>query len=159
MDIQISSNFERLLFDLGGRDPVLLSGLMQGFDARGTMVLPPAMREAAARWFRAERVDEQEMQGALSWAWRATGQLIDPHTAVGLAAARRRAGELEGPIVTLATAHPAKFPDAVERATGVRPALPVRHRGLFDRAERFERLPADAAAVRAHVLERTLATA
>ena len=81
----------------------------------------------------------------------ATGVLVDPHTAVGIGAARAcRTGE--SPMVALATAHPAKFPDAVERATGIRPELPARLADLFDRPERFDVLPAEVEAVRAHVL-------
>lgn len=151
MDIQISSNFERLLFDLTGRDAQMLCDLMQGFELSGRMTLPPAMRDEAARLFLAQRVEEASMQSAMNWAWNAAGQTIDPHTAVGLAAARARASDLDGPIVTLATAHPAKFPDAVERATGIRPPLPPAHRHLFDRTERFDRLPADLDTIRAYV--------
>jgi hypothetical protein len=87
------------------------------------------------------------MMGALQWAHSACGQLIDPHSAIGLAAARRAEAEIAGPIDTLATAHPAKFPDAVERASGVRAGLPRRVAHLFDRAERYDRLPADAQAL------------
>ncbi len=151
MDIQVSSNFERLLFDLSGRDGAAVAAMMQGFEASGRLDLSPAMRAEASRWFIAQRVDETAMQGALSWAWRTCGELIDPHTAVGLAAARANAARLDGPIVTLATAHPAKFPEAVERATGIRPTLPPAQRHLFDRAERYDRLPADLDTIRAYV--------
>lgn len=151
MDIQVSSNFERLLFDLHGRDGQALAATMQAFEQTGRMQLTDAQRTEAARLFRAERVDETQMMGALQWAHSACGQLIDPHTAIGLAAARRAEPEIDGPIVTLATAHPAKFPDAVERASGLRPGLPRRVAHLFDRAERYDRLPADAAALKAYI--------
>ena len=82
----------------------------------------------------------------------ATGVLVDPHTAVGIGAARRSPAPASRPMVALATAHPAKFPDAVERATGIRPPLPDRLADLLDRPERFEVLPAEVEAVRAHVL-------
>jgi threonine synthase len=154
MDIQVSSNFERLLFDLHGRDGAALAAAMQGFEASGKLSLTEAQRAEAAALFLAERVDEPRMMQALAWAHAEAGQLLDPHTAIGLAAARARAAELEGPIVTLATAHPAKFPDAVERATGQRPPLPRRVAHLFDREERYERLPADAAALKAHIRSR-----
>ena len=90
----------------------------------------------------------------MRWAFEATGELIDPHTAIGLAAARALASDVAGPVVTLATAHPAKFRSAVERAAGHRPALPARAAGLFDREERYDTLPADLAAVEAYVAAR-----
>ncbi|MCG2842756.1 threonine synthase [Sandaracinobacter sp. RS1-74] len=151
MDIQVSSNFERLLFDLHGRDGAALAATMASFEATGRMALSEAQRAEAGKLFLAERVDETGMMQALAWANSECGQLLDPHTGVGLAAARARADELPGPIVTLATAHPAKFPEAVERATGVHPSLPRRVQHLFDREERFERLPADAEALKAHI--------
>jgi threonine synthase len=154
MDIQISSNFERLLFDLHGRDGAALAATMAQFEATGRMVLSPAQRAEAASLFRAERVDEGQMMQALQWAHANCGQLLDPHTAIGLAAARRVEADVPGPIVTLATAHPAKFPDAVERASGNRPGLPRRVAHLFDRKERFDRLPADAAALKAYIRAR-----
>jgi threonine synthase len=154
MDIQVSSNFERLLFDLHGRDGAALAAAMQGFEAAGRLALTETQRAEAAALFLPERVDETRMRQAMQWAHAEAGQLLDPHTAVGLAAARTRESDLEGPIVTLATAHPAKFPDAVERATGLRPPLPRRVAHLFDREERFVRLPADAAALKAHIAGR-----
>ena len=154
MDIQVSSNFERLLFDLHGRDGQALAATMQSFEKTGRMALTDAQRTEAARLFRAERVDEPDMMGALQWAHANCGQLLDPHTAIGLAAARRAEAGIAGPIVTLATAHPAKFPDAVERASGTRPGLPRRVAHLFDRAERYDRLPADADALKAYIREK-----
>ncbi len=154
MDIQVSSNFERLLFDLHGRDGTALASTMRVFESTGRMQLTDAQRADAAKLFRAERVDEGDMMGALQWAHSACGQLMDPHTAIGLAAARRAEARIEGPIVTLATAHPAKFPDAVERASGVRPGLPRRVGHLFDRAERYDRLPAEAEALKAYIRDR-----
>ncbi len=158
MDIQVSSNFERLLFDLHGRDGAATAGAMTGFEATSAMALPLALRAAAAERFTSVRVDPDTMAQALRWAAEASGELIDPHTAIGLAAARSAAHDLSGPIVTLATAHPAKFPDAVERAAGRRPGLPARIAGLFDRSERYETLPADLALVEAYVAERATPT-
>ncbi len=152
MDIQVSSNFERLLFDLDGRDGAATAAAMAGFETARRLALPPAMRTAAARLLVSARIDPGTMAQALRWAVEATGELIDPHTAIGLAAARSAA--VDGPVVTLATAHPAKFPDAVERASGHRPALPARVAGLFDREERYATLPADLAAVEAYVAAR-----
>ena len=155
MDIQVSSNFERLLFDLGGRDGAGLAAMMTGFEATYAMTLSPAVRAAAGELLVSARIDAGTMAQTLRWAAEATGELLDPHTAIGLAAARD-AG-VAGPIVTLATAHPAKFPDAVERATGRRPALPPRVGGLFDREERYATLPADLATVEAYVADRAVA--
>ena len=155
MDIQVSSNFERLLFDLHGRDGAALAAAMQGFEQTGSLKLSDAQRAEASKLFLASRVNEAGMMQALAWANSECGQLIDPHTGVGLAAARARAEDCDGPIVTLATAHPAKFPDAVERATGIRPGLPRRVAHLFDREERYEHLPADETALKAHIRSRT----
>lgn len=151
MDIQVSSNFERLIFDLLDRDGVRTAALLQDFEARGALALPADLLAAARTRFAAARVDRAEMAEAMRWAHRHCGQLIDPHTAIGLAAARRLAAGTEGPIVTLATAHAAKFPDAVEAITGVRPPLPTRLADLFDRPERMARLPADKAALMAFI--------
>ena len=153
MDIQVSSNFERLLFDAGGRDGTALAEQMRGFEAVRTMQLTNAQAEGAAALFASDRVTVEEMALAMRWACERAGQVIDPHTAIGLAAARR-AGIEDAPVVTLATAHPAKFPDAVERATGVRPALPGRMGDLFDREERYATLPATFEAVTGYIAER-----
>ncbi len=155
MDIQVSSNFERLLFDLGGRDGAATAAQMAGFEASKAMTLTNAQASGAAALFTSARIDGDGMAMAMRWAHENAGQIIDPHTAIGLAAAR--ASDISGdvPIVTLATAHPAKFRDAVERATGVRPSLPQRLSGLFDREERFDSLPATLEAVRGYVLERS----
>ncbi len=151
MDIQVSSNFERLLFDVGGRDGAALAAQMAGFEASKAMQLTNAQREGAARLFTSARVDPDEMAQAIRWAWDASGELLDPHTAIGLHAARTADLPALVPVVTLATAHPAKFRDAVERATGHRPALPARIGDLFDREERFAELPGDYAAVADYV--------
>src|SRR5690349_12923096 len=124
MDIQVSSNFERLLFDVGGRDGAALAEQMCGFEASKAMRLTNAQREGAAALFASARADATEMAQAMAWAYRECGEVIDPHTAIGLHAARAVGIAPEIPVVTMATAHPAKFRDAVERATGQRPALP-----------------------------------
>ena len=155
MDIQVSSNFERLLFDLGGRNGFAMSESMREFEAHRALQLSNAQREGAARLFTSERIDADDMGMAMRWACERAGQVIDPHTAVGLAAAAR-AEDLPAdvPIVTLATAHAAKFRDAVERATGVRPPLPSRIGSLFEREERFTILPATLEAITAWIGER-----
>jgi threonine synthase len=149
MDIQVSSNFERLLFDVGGRDGAALAAQMAGFEASKAMRLTNQQREGAAGLFTSARIDLDDMSLAMRWACERAGQVIDPHTAIGLGAARQ--SDLDVPTVTLATAHPAKFGDAVERATGVRPVLPARVGDLFDREERYETLPATFDAVAGYI--------
>ena len=156
MDIQVSSNFERLLFDLHGRDGAALAAAMRGFEADRRMSIGDNLRAGAAV-FASARVDEDAMALASRWASAEAGQVIDPHTAIGLSAARAAELDPHVPVVTLATAHPAKFRDAVERATGQRPAMPQRVGSLFDRAERYDTLPADLAAIEAFVAERAVA--
>jgi threonine synthase len=153
MDIQVSSNFERLLFDAGGRDGIALAAQMHGFEATRAMRLTNAQREGAAALFSSARVDGDGMSMAMRWANDGGGQVIDPHTAVGLAAARAAGIDPAIPVVTLATAHPAKFRDAVERATGNRPALPARIGSLFDREEAYSKLPATFEAITGFVAE------
>jgi threonine synthase len=157
MDIQVSSNFERLLFDAGGRDADAMAAQMHAFEATKTMQLTTPQREAAAALFTSARADQTETARALQWAYRSAGQVIDPHTGVGLHCAQMvaEAGTVAAgvPLVTLATAHPAKFPDAVERAIGVRPALPARVGDLFGREESFVELAGDYATTRDYVLE------
>jgi threonine synthase len=151
MDIQVSSNFERLLFDLGGRDGAALAAQMAGFEATKAMQLSNAQREGAAALFSSCRAEPDDMSQAIRWAWENCGELIDPHTAIGLHAARNTDLPSDVPVVTLATAHPAKFRDAVERATGQRPPLPTRVGDLFDREERCAELPGGYAEVADHV--------
>ena len=157
MDIQVSSNFERLLFDLGGRDGKALASQMAGFEASKAMQLTNAQRQGTAALFASARADADDMAQAIRWAWEASGELIDPHTACGLHAARTAGVAREVPVVTLATAHPAKFRDAVERATGQRPSLPARVGDLFQREERCAELPGDYAAVAAYIAEHATA--
>ena len=154
MDIQVSSNFERLLFDLAGRDGAAIAGMMAGFEATRSMTIPADMRAGAQALFTSARIDADGMADAMRWAATRANNVIDPHTAIGLAAARAADVPADVPVVTLATAHPAKFSDAVERATGVRPALPGRVGNLFDRQERYDTLPATKDAIAAYVAER-----
>ncbi|WP_323809872.1 threonine synthase [Sphingobium baderi] len=154
MDIQVSSNFERLLFDAGGRDGKALAQQMHGFEASKAMRLTNAQRDGASKLFASTRVDADGMTMAMRWAYDAAGQIIDPHSAVGLAAARAMDVDPSVPVVTLATAHAAKFRDAVERATGTRPPLPPRVGDLFAREESYAKLPGTFEAVTAYVAER-----
>ena len=159
MDIQVSSNFERLLFDMHDRDGTALAGAMRGFESERRLAIPEAHRAGTAQLLASERVAPEEMALAMRRTAAEAAMLIDPHTAIGLAAARSAGLPADVPVVTLATAHPAKFPDAVERATGQRPVLPPRLAGLFDRAERYDTLPAELEAIESFVSDRTMATA
>jgi threonine synthase len=154
MDIQVSSNFERLLFDLAGRDGPALAAQMAGFESSKAMRLTNAQQQGAAALFASDRIEADDMSRAMAWAHARADEILDPHTAIGLAAAQRVALPPHVPIVTLATAHPAKFDTAVERATGIRPTLPPRVGDLFDREERYDVLPATFAAITGYVAER-----
>ncbi|SFL34708.1 threonine synthase [Bradyrhizobium sp. NFR13] len=138
MDIQVSSNFERLLFEASGRDAALVRGLMDSLKQSGRFVLPEKVLTAIRADFESGRADEDETAAAIRTAWRETGDLIDPHTAVALAVADRDTTEMHVPNVVLSTAHAAKFPDAVEAACGVRPALPVYLEGLMTKPEHIK---------------------
>jgi len=120
---------------------------MAGFEATRAMQLTNAQREGAAALFTSARADATDMARALRWGCEQCGELLDPHTAIGLHAAQHAGIDPAIPVVTLATAHPAKFGDAVERATGHRPTLPARVGDLFEREERLADLPGDYAAV------------
>ncbi|MXP24499.1 threonine synthase [Altererythrobacter indicus] len=159
MDIQVSSNFERLLFLEGSRDGLALADQMSGFEKTRAMRLTNAQREGSAALFTSARADRSDMQNAMHWAAEKCGEIIDPHTSIGLHAARAAGIDSSIPVVTLATAHPAKFPDAVESATGQRPHLPARVGDLFEREERYDRLPGDYDAIAQYVAERATPSA
>ena len=156
MDIQVSSNFERLLFDCAGRDGEALAEQMRGFEESKAMRLTNAQREGAAHLFTSARADADDTARAMRWAYEQCGEIIDPHTAIGLHAARQAGIAADVPVVTLATAHPAKFRDAIERATGVRPALPARVGDLFSREERYATLGGDYASIATYVAEHAI---
>ena len=149
MDIQVSSNLERRIFELLDGDGAAVAALMESFRADGKVTLPdaavPRMREG---WI-GESLSDQETTDVISTVYDESGVILDPHTAVGVGAARRRPDSM--PRLVMATAHPAKFPDAVEAATGVRPDLPAHLRDLFERDERFEVLPNDLETIQAFV--------
>jgi len=159
MDIQVSSNFERLLFDLGARDGAVLAGQMRGFETSRGMRLSNVQSQGAAALFTSVRADEIDMAGAMAWAIASCGQLIDPHTAIGLHAARTAGIDPRVPVITLATAHPGKFRDVVERATGTRPSLPARVGELFRREERCVTLPGDYDALCRFIAEHAIPSA
>ncbi|MEO7429250.1 MAG: threonine synthase [Acidimicrobiales bacterium] len=145
MDIQVSSNHERLLFELLGRDGAGTAELLGRFRGLGAVEVPRDLR------FDAASIDDAATIDIIRDVHARTGMLVDPHTAVGIGAARATRRDPDVPMVCLATAHPAKFPDAVEQATGIRPSLPDRLGDLLDRPERFDVLPADLATIQAHV--------
>ena len=159
MDIQVSSNFERLLFEMHDRDAEHTAGLMRQLAEHRAFRIGNDAASAARSLFHAGRCTESETLETIGAVYRETGMVIDPHTAVGVAVAQRLRGACDIPMVTLATAHPAKFPDAVERATGVRPALPGRLADLYEREERCTMLPNDIFAVMEHIRERAGAVA
>ncbi len=156
MDIQISSNLERLLFETHGRDGQRIAEAMAEFRDTGSLTLDEPHRNLLAELWHGVRVDDDAPGGVvetIAQVYASSGMLLDPHTAVGLSAARS-IGSTGSPMVCLATAHPAKFPDAVEKGSGVRPALPARLGDLFERDECFDVLPNDLATVQAHVRSR-----
>jgi threonine synthase len=151
MDIQVSSNLERLLFELYDRDGAAIRELMDRFRAEGHVGIDARKLGRLHRHWDGARVDDAETVAAIRSTYERTGIIIDPHTAVGVAAAQKCRRSADAPMVVLATAHPAKFPDAVERAIGVRPELPEHLADLLDRHERCVRLPNDLAAVQQYV--------
>ncbi|EIG60792.1 MULTISPECIES: threonine synthase [unclassified Bradyrhizobium] len=152
MDIQISSNFERLLFEAGGRDAAGVRRLMDSLKQSGRFVLPDATLAAIREGFDAGRADETETAAAIRAAWREAGELVDPHTAVALAVADRDTTDRTVPSIVLSTAHPAKFPDAVEAACGQRPQLPAWLDGLMTKSEHMKVMKNDQAEVERFVL-------
>jgi threonine synthase len=156
MDIQVSSNLERLLFELYGRDPERTQRELAMFAETGALALDPAPLAALREVFEASAFDDEATLAAMRAEHARSGALLDPHSAVGLAAGRARSGGRSAPLVALATAHPAKFPAAVQRATGVSPALPPALADLHERPERSERVRADAGDVQ-RLVERLVA--
>jgi len=150
MDIQVSSNFERLLFEVKGRNGAAVGEAIAAFRRTGALPEDDQAWQAVRGQFTGHRVDDAATLRTIGETYARTQQLIDPHTAVAVAAAQAElaAGPpTEAPMVALACAHPAKFPDAVERATGIRPPLPPGLADLFERQERMMVLPNDPAAV------------
>lgn len=154
MDIQVSSNFERLLFEMNGRDGAMTNEQLRRFRAAGRLDIEADQRDRfITGHFRSASFDDDATVAEIERVHRATGVVLDPHSATGTAAAAMLTGldSSDSPVVTLATAHPAKFPDAVERATGLRPALPEHLSDLLDRPERTETVANDLVAVEALV--------
>ncbi len=153
MDIQVSSNFERALFDATGREGGAVARLMAELGETGRFAIPQEALGNLRALYATGRADEDETRATIADTFARSGQVICPHSAVGVKVARARLAGSRAPMVTLATAHPAKFPDAVEKATGIRPALPPQMADLFERPERVTRVPDDLAALQALVRE------
>jgi threonine synthase len=151
MDIEVSSNFERVLFEAMDRDAGALRGLMASLGQSGAFAPSNAAMAALRADFDAGRADEAQTLDTIARVRAETGYLLDPHTAVAVSVAERVAQDPRVPQVVLATAHPAKFPDAVERACGERPALPPHLADLLERPERTPTLPNDVAAIEAYI--------
>lgn len=154
MDIQISSNFERLLFEANDRDPGEIRSAMDGLKQSGSFTIREKALKAIRKEFRAGRASEKEVAKTIAKTLADTGYLLDPHSAVGVFVAAKHE-KASAPMVTLATAHPAKFPDAVKSASGIDPALPTWLADLMNREERFDILDPDLKTVEAFIGERT----
>ncbi len=152
MDIQVSSNFERALFYAYDGDAAAVTRQMEALRSEGGFDVSQGALEFLRAAFRSGRADEAETGTTIRDAHAATGQLLCPHSAVGVKVAEEHLGA--APMVTLATAHPAKFPDAVEAATGLRPPLPNRMADLYDRPERASTVPNDLGAIETLIRER-----
>lgn len=152
MDIMVSSNFERMLFDLYERDGQAIMQLMQTFKSTGTLKLSEPALAGARALFSSHAVSDEETIDVIGGVFESTEYLLDPHTAIGVQAARKAQKYPNVPMICLATAHPAKFPEAVSKAgQGESPELPHHMKGLFDKAERCEVLPHDITAVQSFV--------
>jgi threonine synthase len=156
MDIQVASNFERLLFELKGRNGAAVAQAVAAFRRDGNLPPDDQAWQTAGKSFTGHRVDDEGTLAEIGNTYKQTGMLIDPHTAVAVAAARAQLSHDNGaaPMVALATAHPAKFADAVERATGSRPPLPPALAEIMEKPERIAKLPNDIAAVSRFIRER-----
>jgi threonine synthase len=152
MDIQVASNFERLLFEAYGRDGIAVRALMDSLERAHRFALSARALAQIRASFAAARAEEEEVAATMRAVKRETGILVDPHTAVGIAAAEKEPRNPAVPMVVLATAHPSKFPDAVAAACGERPKLPEWLSDLNQRPERVTALPADQSAVERFVL-------
>lgn len=152
MDIQISSNFERFLFDLTGENSSELNRMMTEFRTNRSFSVSPPQLDDARRQFIARRCSDDDTLATIRRTFEDCGEIIDPHTAVGLHALQNSALNFDGPRVALACAHPAKFPDVVERAIGVRPQLPAHLGDLMERLERYTTIPNSYDALKQHLL-------
>jgi threonine synthase len=152
MDIQVASNFERLLFEACDRDAAAVRAAMASLAQSRRFTLSSRALSAIRTVFTADRADEEEVAATIRTVKRETGNFIDPHTAVAVAVAEKEHRDPIVPLIVLSTAHAAKFPDAVEAACGSRPALPEWLSHINERPERITALPSDQSAVEKFVL-------
>ena len=150
MDIQISSNFERLLFEYHGRNAKLIAEKIAALKANGEFSVTPQVLNEIGKTFASSRVDDIETSRVILEIYNDNEYVLDPHSAIGVRAAQMH--KSDAPMVALATAHPAKFPTAVQTACGVEPELPAHLAHLFSRKERMSELPNDAQAVKEYVI-------
>ncbi len=155
MDIQVASNFERALFEAAGRDRPWVSKAMRDFTGTRRLEIPAPVLADLQRRYLAASGSDAETRAAIARIHERFGLVIDPHTAVGVAVADKTSGALKGPVVLLATAHPAKFPEAIRQAIGITEETPPKLAGIMSLEERYTVLPNEAGAVRTFVLERT----
>jgi threonine synthase len=155
MDIQVASNFERALFEASRRDGSFVSKAMQEFGATRALTIPKPVLFELQRLYLAASGSDSDTKAAIARLRDEAGVIVDPHTAVGVSAAEKLSGALKGPVVLLATAHPAKFPEAIAQAIGIAPEIPQKLAGLMAQEERYTVLPNEVGAVRTFVLERT----
>ncbi|MDA9769837.1 threonine synthase [Emcibacteraceae bacterium] len=153
MDIQVSSNFERLLYNVYEGDGAEIRNLMENLKQSGLFKIADEPLNKAKMNFDAMRVSEEETKNTISDVYSRGGHMIDPHTAVGVKAARENWRDQETPMVSLSTAHPAKFPEAVKEVTGKHPELPAHMADLFEREEKFDVLPNDLEVLKKYILE------
>jgi len=153
MDIQISSNLERLLFELLNRDGQKVDKMLNEFRERKTISIDPDIRETLSNQWNGACFTDDEVKRCISKEADNSGIVLDPHSAIGVLAARECRKDKSIPMVALATAHPAKFPDAVEDATGIRPELPEHLADLLDRPEQYTQQPNDLATVQKYIEE------
>lgn len=151
MDIQVSSNLERLIFELFQRDGAAVEAFMSRFRRDGAIAFPTETMEVLGRQWIGVRLDDEATLALIRETYASTGVMLDPHSAVGYGAAIEAHLDPSISVVSLATAHPAKFPDAIEQAVGLRPELPPRLADLMDRPEHYVTLPADVVAVGDHI--------
>ena len=155
MDIQVASNFERALFEAADRDAEWVRAAMKVFAQERRLAIPPAPLAALRARYGASRADDSQTLASMARIHGETGRLIDPHTAVALTAAEEIRATTTGPVVVLSTAHPAKFPEAVRRATGIEAPLPPRLAGLYEGVERVTTLPNSFSEVRTFIEQRS----
>ncbi|MDG1439073.1 MAG: threonine synthase [Emcibacteraceae bacterium] len=153
MDIQVSSNFERLLYNIYDGSGADIRNLMENLNQGGLFTIADAPLEKAKGTFDAIRVSEDETKQTIADVYNQSGHVVDPHTAVGVYAARHERNDQATPMVSLSTAHPAKFPEAVKEMTGAHPELPPHMADLFEREEKFDVLPNDLETLKKYILE------